>query len=263
MSHVRHRFHSPAADAVAGEACSRQGVGVGVSLEVGLQTPCDAAGKALGRFLGAAPLSIAASARHAPQFFEHEFGIDLDRLRATRPATLSEINVVEALVVSVKGQVLSIATRSRLRMFASMRRTCGAAAAGFTLIELLVVLTIIGLIMGLIGPRVLGYLEDSRAKTAKLQIESLGSALDLFYLDAGRYPTTSEGLEALAQRPSDIAIWNGPYIKGGRVPADPWGHAYQYRSPVDHTPPYEIVSFGSDGREGGSGNAADISNVEH
>ena len=148
-------------------------------------------------------------------------------------------------------------------MFASIRRTCGTAAAGFTLIELLVVLTIIGLIMGLIGPRVLGYLEDSRAKTAKLQIESLSSALDLFYLDAGRYPTTSEGLEALAQRPSDIAIWNGPYIKGGRVPADPWGHAYQYRSPVDHTPPYEIVSFGSDGREGGSGNAADISNVEH
>jgi general secretion pathway protein G len=150
-----------------------------------------------------------------------------------------------------------------VRTFVSTRRICGAAADGFTLIELLVVLTIIGLIMGLIGPRVLGYLEDSRAKTAKLQIESLSSALDLFYLDAGRYPTTSEGLDALAQRPSDIAIWNGPYIKGGRVPADPWGHPYQYRSPVDHTPPYEIVSFGSDGREGGSGNAADISNVEH
>jgi general secretion pathway protein G len=148
-------------------------------------------------------------------------------------------------------------------MFAPAQRIYGAAADGFTLIELLVVLTIIGLIMGLIGPRVLGYLEDSRAKTAKLQIESLSSALDLFYLDAGRYPTTSEGLDALAQRPSDTAIWNGPYIKGGRVPVDPWGHPYQYRSPVDHNPPYEIVSFGSDGREGGSGNAADISNVEH
>src|ERR1700758_2838932 len=98
------------------------------------------------------------------------------------------------------------------RTFAPVQRICGAAADGFTLIELLVVLTIIGLIMGLIGPRVLGYLEDSRAKTAKLQIESLGSALDLFYLDAGRYPTTSEGLDALAQRPSDVGIWNGPYI---------------------------------------------------
>jgi general secretion pathway protein G len=144
----------------------------------------------------------------------------------------------------------------------SARRISGAAAAGFTLIEMLVVLTIIGLIMGLIGPRVLSYLSDARVKTARLQIESLGSSLDLFYLDTGRYPTSSEGLDALTQRPSDVAIWNGPYVKGGRVPLDPWGHAYQYRSPVDHTPPYEIVSFGSDGREGGTGNAADISNVE-
>jgi general secretion pathway protein G len=155
-----------------------------------------------------------------------------------------------------------IPVRRRPRRGAEAPRLYGATTDGFTLIELLVVLTIIGLIMGLIGPRVLGYLEDSRAKTAKLQIESLSSALDLFYLDAGRYPTTSEGLDAIAQRPSDVAIWNGPYIKGGRVPLDPWGHPYQYRSPVDHTPPYEIISFGSDGREGGSGNAADISNVE-
>jgi general secretion pathway protein G len=144
----------------------------------------------------------------------------------------------------------------------SARRMGAAAAAGYTLIEMLVVLTIIGLIMGLIGPRVLSYLSDARAKTARLQIESLSSALDLFYLDTGRYPTSSEGLEALTQKPSDVAIWNGPYVKGGRVPLDPWGHAYQYRSPVDHTPPYEIVSFGSDGREGGTGNAADISNVD-
>jgi general secretion pathway protein G len=145
----------------------------------------------------------------------------------------------------------------------SARRVGAAAAAGYTLIEMLVVLTIIGLIMGLIGPRVLSYLSDARAKTAKLQIESLSSALDLFYLDTGRYPTSSEGLEALTQKPSDVAVWNGPYVKGGRVPLDPWGHAYQYRSPVEHTPPYEIVSFGSDGREGGTGNAADISNADH
>ena len=133
-----------------------------------------------------------------------------------------------------------------LRAYPSARRICGAAAGGYTLIELLVVLTIISLIMGLIGPRVLGYLSDARTKTARLQIESLSSALDLFYLDAGRYPTSSEGLDALAQRPSDVAIWNGPYVKGGRVPVDPWGHSYQYRSPVEHTPPYEILSFGSD-----------------
>jgi len=254
MSYVCHRSPAHSADAVASEGLSRQEVGVSLSFEAGLQSLSDDAGKAWGWFAGAARSSITAGARHAPQFFEHKFGMDRDRPIA-----------VDALVVSMKGRLRSIAemaTRSLLRTSASIGRTCGAAA-GFTLIELLVVLTIIGLIMGLIGPRVLGYLEDSRAKTAKLQIESLSSALDLFYLDAGRYPTTSEGLEALAQRPSDIGIWNGPYIKGGRVPADPWGHPYQYRSPVDHTPPYEIVSFGSDGREGGSGNAADISNVEH
>lgn len=132
--------------------------------------------------------------------------------------------------------------------------------AGYTLIEMLVVLTIISLIVGLVGPRVLGYLGQSRVKTARLQIESLSSALDLFYMDAGRYPTSSEGLDALAKRPTDVENWNGPYLKGARVPLDPWGHAYHYRSPIDNLPPYEIVSFGADGREGSADN---ISNVEH
>jgi len=142
-------------------------------------------------------------------------------------------------------------------------RACAAAhKAGFTLVEMLVVLTIIALVLGLVGPRVLNYLGESRTKAAKLQIESFGSALDLFYLDAGRYPTTSEGLNALAQRPTGAEVWNGPYVKGGKIPSDPWGHPYQYRSPVEGAP-YEIVSYGSDGREGGEGTAADISNVEH
>ena len=142
-------------------------------------------------------------------------------------------------------------------------RACAARRkAGFTLVEMLVVLTIIALILGLVGPRVLNYLGESRTKAAKLQIESFGSALDLFYLDAGRYPTASEGLNALVQRPTGAEIWNGPYVKGGKVPSDPWGNPYQYRSPVESAP-YEIVSYGSDGREGGEGTAADISNVEH
>lgn len=145
---------------------------------------------------------------------------------------------------------------------AARTRVDWTASAGYTLIEMLVVLTIISLILGLVGPRVLAYLGESRVKTAKLQIESFGSALDLFYVDTGRYPTTAEGLEALAVRPGGLEVWNGPYLKGGRVPVDPWGHPYQYRSPVDHTPPYEIVSLGADGREGGTGTAADISNVE-
>ena len=151
------------------------------------------------------------------------------------------------------------------RRFSCMRanRACAARhKAGFTLVEMLVVLTIIALILGLVGPRVLNYLGESRTKAAKLQIESFGSALDLFYLDAGRYPTASEGLNALVQRPTGAEIWNGPYVKGGKVPSDPWGNPYQYRSPVESAP-YEIVSYGSDGREGGEGTAADISNVEH
>lgn len=152
-------------------------------------------------------------------------------------------------------------------IFRSLRCTCfhrvcsAERRAGFTLVEMLVVLTLIALILGLVGPRVLGYLGESRTKTAKLQIESFGSALDLFYLDTGHYPTTSEGLDALVQRPTGVDVWNGPYLKGGRVPPDPWGKPYQYRAPGEHTP-YEIMSYGSDGHEGGNGTAADISNVE-
>jgi len=133
-----------------------------------------------------------------------------------------------------------------------------AAQQGFTLVEMLVVITIIGLIMGLIGPRVLNYLSESKVKAAKIQLQSFASALDLFYLDAGRFPSTAEGLAALVQRTPGVTAWNGPYLKGGNVPTDPWSHAYVYRAPGEHGP-YDIVSFGSDGQEGGSGVAADIS----
>jgi len=149
--------------------------------------------------------------------------------------------------------------------FAGVRRQAAAAlrsAAGFTLVEILVVITIIGLIMGLVGPRVLNYLGESKAKAAKIQIESFASALDLYYLDVGRYPSTSEGLGALVARPGNSEVWNGPYLKGGVVPSDPWGHPYRYRSPVERAP-YEIVSLGADGQEGGTGTAADISSIAH
>ena len=129
---------------------------------------------------------------------------------------------------------------------------------GFTLVEMLVVITIIGLIMGLIGPRVLNYLSESKVKAAKIQLESFAGALDLFYLDAGRFPSTSEGLSALMQRTPGVAAWNGPYLKGNSLPNDPWNHPYMYRAPGDRAP-YEILSYGSDGQEGGSGIAADIS----
>src|ERR1700719_1967070 len=88
---------------------------------------------------------------------------------------------------------------------------------GFTLVEMLVVITIIGLIMGLIGPRVLNYLSESKVKAAKIQLQSFASALDLFYLDAGRFPSTSEGLVALVKQPAGVGAWNGRYLKGGSV----------------------------------------------
>ncbi|HEV3183508.1 MAG TPA: type II secretion system major pseudopilin GspG [Xanthobacteraceae bacterium] len=137
------------------------------------------------------------------------------------------------------------------------RRRARRGERGFTLVEILVVITIIGLIMALVGPRVINYLGEAKVKAAKIQIESFSSALDLYYLDAGRYPSSSEGLAALAQRPGGATSWNGPYLKGGIVPNDPWGHVYVYRSPGEHGP-YDIVSYGADGQEGGAGTAADI-----
>jgi general secretion pathway protein G len=129
--------------------------------------------------------------------------------------------------------------------------------AGFTLVEMLVVITIIGLIMGLVGPRVLNYLAESKVKAAKIQMQSFSSALDLFNLDTGRYPATGEGLVTLIQSPGTIPAWNGPYLKGGVLPNDPWGKPYVYRSPGEHGA-YDILSYGSDGQEGGTGTAADI-----
>src|SRR5262245_27917691 len=101
-----------------------------------------------------------------------------------------------------------------------------ARMAGFTLVEMLVVLVIMVLLASLVGPRVVGYLGSSRTKTAKIQIEGLSTALELFKVDVGRYPTTSEGLAALVQRPAASAPWNGPYLTGKAVPNDPWGRPY-------------------------------------
>jgi len=143
----------------------------------------------------------------------------------------------------------------RYRSFRSARKN----ESGFTLVEMLVVITIIGLIMALVGPRVLNYLSESKVKAAKIQIQSFASALDLFYLDTGRYPTSAEGLVALVKPAGGVAAWNGPYLKGGNVPLDPWGRQYVYRSPGEHGA-YDIISYGSDGQEGGSGTAADINN---
>jgi len=150
-----------------------------------------------------------------------------------------------------KGSLAGIGRLARIRSKSGSRAIGSRGAeAGFTLVEMLVVITIIGLVMGLVGPRVLSYLSDSKVKTARIQIQGFSSALDLFYLDNGRYPTSSEGLGALTQKPGGAATWNGPYLNGGAVPLDPWGRSYVYKVPGQHGP-YEVVSLGPDGQEGG------------
>src|SRR4051812_30043353 len=101
------------------------------------------------------------------------------------------------------------------RIPSRQRRSARHGERGFALVEILVVITIIGLIMALVGPRVLNYLSEAKSKAAKIQIASFSSALDLYFLDTGRYPTSSEGLVALVQRPGNLPQWNGPYLKGG------------------------------------------------
>src|SRR5712672_2023509 len=133
---------------------------------------------------------------------------------------------------------------------------------GFTLVEIIVVITIIALIMTLVGPRVLNYLSESKVKAAKIQIQSFSSALDLLFLDTGRYPSSADGLVALVKPTSSLPGWNGPYLKGGSLPNDPWGKPYLYRSPAERSA-YEIVSYGADGQEGGTGTAADISTASN
>lgn len=128
---------------------------------------------------------------------------------------------------------------------------------GFTLIELLVVLVILGLLAGLVGPQVMRYLGESKTKTASLQIQELGSALDLYRIDVGSYPRTEEGLSALVQRPQNAGNWNGPYLRKREVPQDPWGNPYRYRSPGEHDA-FDLWSYGSDGRPGGDGEAQDV-----
>ena len=132
---------------------------------------------------------------------------------------------------------------------------------GFTLIELLVVLAILTLLAGLVGPRVLNQLGGAKSKTAGVQIADLEKGVDLFRLDVGRVPTNEEGLNALVTKPGSANGWNGPYLKGGSVPIDPWGNAYRYNRAAQGGA-VEILSLGADGAAGGDGENADIRNLQ-
>ncbi len=128
---------------------------------------------------------------------------------------------------------------------------------GFTLIELMVVMVILGLLAALVAPKMFGRVGQAKQKAAHTQIELFGTALDSFRLDVGRYPTTSEGLEALLTSPSGSENWNGPYLKKSEIPLDPWGKQYHFESPGSHGD-YDLYSNGADNTEGGEGENKDI-----
>ncbi len=131
---------------------------------------------------------------------------------------------------------------------------------GFTLIEILVVIVVIAILATLVAPNIFRHVGAAKEATARSQIEMLGSALDAFRLDNGRYPTTEEGLAALWEAPAGGALpnWRGPYLRKP-VPLDPWGHPYVYLSPGQVNPQgYDLLSYGADGQPGGDDENADV-----
>jgi general secretion pathway protein G len=137
-------------------------------------------------------------------------------------------------------------------------RLRGVKERGFTLLELLVVLVIIGMLAAIVGPRYFSQLGKSQVTVARAQIDVFTKAIDNFRLDVGRYPTPQEGLEALVVKPANADKWAGPYLKKD-VPLDPWGHPYVYKLPGNKSD-YAVISYGSGGQPGGTGEDAYISN---
>lgn len=140
-----------------------------------------------------------------------------------------------------------------------MRHRPLAKDAGLTLLELLVVITILVVLTVAIGTVALNYLDRAKGDAARLQLNQIEAGLDLYRLDIGRYPTESEGLDALLERPAGLDTWRGPYVKNAEALVDPWQEAFIFRAPGQDGP-YDLTSFGADKTEGGEGDAADITN---
>ncbi len=135
--------------------------------------------------------------------------------------------------------------------------------SGFTLIEIMVVMVIIAILGALIGPQILGRVDEARVTAAKQDIRALGTALDLYRMDNFRYPTTDQGLEALVKKPEDPSLRNWKpdgYLKSPTVPRDPWGNDYLYLQPGTRGGAYDLYSLGADGQVGGEETDADIGN---
>ena len=133
--------------------------------------------------------------------------------------------------------------------------------SGFTLIELLIVMVIIGLLAAFVVPKLIGRVGESKQTAAKAQIELISTAIEMYKLDTGKYPSQETGLQSLNTKPSDVQSWKGPYMKKDKIPKDPWGAAYVYKYPGTHGD-YDLVSYGADGSEGGSGDNSDIASWE-
>ncbi len=133
------------------------------------------------------------------------------------------------------------------------------ADKGFTLLELLIVLIIIGLLAALVGPKLINRVGESKQKTCKVQIEMLSTSLDTFRLDTGKYPDEEQGLNALIEA-GDFKNWKGPYLKKKFVPKDPWGNDFVYKYNSDARE-FEIICYGADEAEGGTGDNEDISSA--
>lgn len=123
----------------------------------------------------------------------------------------------------------------------------------------MVVLLILALLTSIAAPRVTHYLQKAKSETAKIQVDALSSAVDSFHLDTGRFPSQQEGLQALMERPAEAQGWDGPYLKKRDSLIDPWGHPYLYRFPGRKNE-YDLYTLGSDQRDGGEGDARDVSN---
>ena len=142
-----------------------------------------------------------------------------------------------------------------------MKRTHSPRAArGFTLLELVIVLIILGTIMAFLAPRIFGNVERANQSGAKIKMEQLAGQLEIMRLEVGRYPNAQEGLKALIEKPAGMDKWNGPYVKDVGQLKDPWGNDFRYNQPGRENKPYEILSLGADGREGGEGENKDLVN---